>query len=392
MSGNGNDSVRRPAKRRKQLELHELNCEDIKTQLKAHGVSIEENEDKEEKEQIVNTVPEYGKYADKTALEVAVNLDNPKTVDCLLHLGADPNIRFDENTNTPLYTAIEKNRVGIVRLLLEKGANVNDTKKIDENYISPLFLAAVNGYHEIIDELLKKNPNLDEAVSSTTDMQPNITPLVVAALEGHTESVKLLKRAGSIPPNFTQNDFQDFLLAAVHTKLLNRAKMLLDNFEYIREALNYSGEAPSVNHHLSGEYSVLYNALSVRGNGDVVEYLYDREEEPEFDPVPYKGQTEFQNLDKERIEEYSYYLMSIETNNESYAQNESPPRRAHTPMRVNGPTQISRGHVPLLMSRILPTREQRMLPRSLHHRARKAKTRKARKGKARKARKLTRRG
>jgi len=379
VNGRGNDNVRRSAKRRKQLYLHELSCEDITTQLDALDLSIEE------KEQIVNTVPEYGKYADKTALQVAVDNTDAKVVACLLALGADPNIRLNEETNTPLYTAIEKNRLDIVKLLLDK-ADVNTTKKIGENEISPLFLAAVNGYHDIISELLKKDPNLDIRVSSTTEITPKMTPLVVAALEGHTESVELLKRAGSIPPDFTRNDFQDFLLAAVHTKLLNRTKMLLDNFEYIRDALNYDGEAPSVNYYLPREYSVLYNALSVRGNRDVVDYLYDRDEKPEFDPIPYKDQTEFQNLDEGRKTEYSYYLTPIETNNES------PPRRSQpeSPMLVNGPNQISRGHVPLLMSRILPTRAQRILPRSLHHRARK--TRKTRKAKTRKPRKNTRRG
>jgi hypothetical protein len=382
----------RPAKRR-QLYLHDIKCDDITTHLEAHGLSIKNKEDIKQIEQIVNIVPEYGKFADKTALEVAVYNTDEEAVACLLELGANPNPNPRLDEEPPLYTAIEKDRIGIVRLLLEYGADVDATKKIGNDDISPLFLAAAKGYDKIIDVLLEKNPRLNDAVSSTANMEKNITPLVVAALEGHKDCVKKLKDAGSKPPTLTQNDFQDFLLAAAHTKLLKRTQMLLDEFKYIGDVLEYSGDPPGVNNYLPGEYSVFYNAVSVTKNLHVVEYLDSKGARLDSKPYgkdPETAKIEYYDLDPKFIKEYGYYLEPIETNNESRPQRNRPA----SPMRnanANANEPLPRNYLPLLPDIIHPTRAQRQIRRVVGaKRPRGRKTRKTRK--TRKPRKNTRRG
>ena len=387
-NGNGNGNGRGNGNgngRGNNLYLHGLKFDEIDKQLKAHDVSIEENEDIEKKKEIANKVPEYGENMNKTALEVAVDNTDEKAVKRLLELGADPNPQLDEEP--PLYTAIEKDRIDIVRLLLEYGADVDATKKIGKDDISPLFLAAAKGYHKIIDVLLEKNPRLNDAVSSTANMEKNITPLVVAALEGHEDAVKSLKGAGSIPPELSQNDFQDFLLAAAHTKLLKRTQMLIEDFEYIKGALDYSGDPPGVNKYLDGEYSVFYNALSVTKNLHVVEYLHSKGAKLDSKPYGKDKKTEYQDLDPKLIEEYRRFILKIDTperrsifNNTN--NNNSPPMR-----NANGPPPSD--HSPLLTARRLPSRAERMRRVGVK---RGRGSRKTRKGKARKARKLTRRG
>ena len=78
----------------------------------------------------------------------------------------------DREEQTALHLAVENGHFEIVRLLIEKGTNVNCVKA---NLVSPLHLATTNGHLEIVKHLLSHGANIE----AMTAMQR--TPLMRAA-------------------------------------------------------------------------------------------------------------------------------------------------------------------------------------------------------------------
>jgi ankyrin repeat protein len=81
--------------------------------------------------------------------------------------------------------------IEIVRILLDKGANVNVPRK---DGITPLHLASNQGSVEIVKLLLDKGAKVDVKGGKNS-----ITPLMLASMNGHTEVVKLLLERGADP-------------------------------------------------------------------------------------------------------------------------------------------------------------------------------------------------
>ena len=77
--------------------------------------------------------------------------------DSLAH-GAAPNSR-NRFGKTALFTAVEKNRADIVKIMLDHGVDVN-LASLEK--VTPLMAAAYSGNLEIVDLLLSKNPKLEE--------------------------------------------------------------------------------------------------------------------------------------------------------------------------------------------------------------------------------------
>ena len=90
--------------------------------------------------------------------------------------GAAPNSR-NRLGKTPLYFAVEKNRLDIVQLMLDAGADVN-LASLEK--VTPLIAASYAGNVKIVELLLSKNPRLEE-----TDRMHK-SALVYAAGMGHT--------------------------------------------------------------------------------------------------------------------------------------------------------------------------------------------------------------
>ena len=78
----------------------------------------------------------------------------------------------DREEQTALYLAVANGHYEIVRLLIEKGTNVNCVKA---NLVAPLHLATTNGHLDIVQFLL----NYDANIQAKTAMQR--TPLMRAA-------------------------------------------------------------------------------------------------------------------------------------------------------------------------------------------------------------------
>lgn len=351
------------------IELHGLDCDDIKQSL----TGIHEDLIKE----IVDKYPEKTttKYAYKTALEVAIENTDVDAVRCLLHYVADPNKTFG-HISTPLYSAVTKGRIDIVKLLMEKGADASIGPKYGDTpdgqyFDTPLTNACKQGRADIVVELLKDD---EVRKSINTPLFNNLnynTALTIAILNVDESIVDALREKGAeLLPNeksYTQDDFQDIFTTACVKKELHMVKMLLEQFEYIKGQFNTSVDEIDVNYKSTNFNSGLYYAASVPYNFDMVQYLFESGARLEPPNGPYKGeykalQNFYRKENNDIPESYMRFLNPIETPEQS---NNNAPSKT-------GPIR----RVPRLPRLGMPRKSRR--------------TRKNRK--ARKARKATRKG
>jgi ankyrin repeat protein len=134
-----------------------------------------------------------------TPLHLAAANDHPEAVQVLLDHNADVNLRNNEG-NPPLHEAFlypdffpdEKTVTGIVRRLLERGADPNTC---DDNHSNstPLHVASSQGWLKVARLLLSHGANVDEKDKGGR------TPFQVASAEGHVEMTELLLDSGANP-------------------------------------------------------------------------------------------------------------------------------------------------------------------------------------------------
>lgn len=298
-------------KRAKAIELHGHNCQEINDLLK--GI------DEDEKKNILN------KFRDRmTALQVAVQDNNTDVIRCLLELGANPDKRFNVKIPTPLQYAVSLSNVEAVELLLAASADRTLGMLFEGRVYTPLYTACEKGNFSIVSNLMDDNEIL-ESINDPIQDDPYITPFVTAVLHGHKRIAEFLKDNGAeFEPKqpYTKEDLQEFLGVAVQAKQLNRVKLILDDFEYLKNELKLDFDFDA-NYYSDTNYSTLYTAVSVPNNVDVVKYLLSKG--ATFDPNAYKiknnitAKTEFQRLmENGMYTEYRRFLEPVET----------PPRRS----------------------------------------------------------------
>jgi ankyrin repeat protein len=133
-----------------------------------------------------------------TPLHLAAANYQPEVVQVLLDHKADINSRNEEG-NPPLHEAFfyigfpdEKRAAGVVRRLLEHGADPNTHDDNDTNS-TPLHIASSKGWLEVARLLLSHGANVDEK-----DKEGR-TSFQVASSKGHVEMTKLLLDHGANP-------------------------------------------------------------------------------------------------------------------------------------------------------------------------------------------------
>lgn len=126
-----------------------------------------------------------------SGLNRAIHRGDISEVQKLLDEGADVNAK--NFGNTALILAIENGHTDIAKLLIDRGANVNETGGLYE--FQPLNLAAIYGHTAIVKLLI------DRGADVNAKNKYGNTPLIHALHNGHTEIAKLLLDRGAEVPS-----------------------------------------------------------------------------------------------------------------------------------------------------------------------------------------------
>lgn len=124
-------------------------------------------------------------------LDLAIGTGNVELVSALLALGADPT-RAVLQSERPLISAIRScsaNRMNIVQLLLQYGADVNSPGILDG---SAMHAAVAESSTELVELLLESEADINNISNSD-----EISPLWLASLAGDEDMVRLLLRHGA---------------------------------------------------------------------------------------------------------------------------------------------------------------------------------------------------
>ncbi len=156
-----------------------------------------------------------------TQLFYAVYKGHLEIVKLLLEKGANVNAK-DKYGDTPLLRATKQRHLEIVKLLLDKGADVNEKDKYGD---TPLLSAVEIDHLEIVKLLLEKGANVNAKNMN------GYTPLMRATENGHLEMVKLLLDRGANVNEKNKNNYETSLHWAVWRRWggdLEIAKLLLE--------------------------------------------------------------------------------------------------------------------------------------------------------------------
>lgn len=137
-----------------------------------------------------------------SAVHLAAVNKKKDTVSLLIKKGAKPEPADASNgwcyiRSTPLQTAAENGDIEIVKLLVRSGAPVNTAGYCG---YSPLLLASMEGHYETVEYLLKNGADPKQKSLKKLGCQET-TPLKIAEEKGHSNIVKLLNdaKAGIVP-------------------------------------------------------------------------------------------------------------------------------------------------------------------------------------------------
>ena len=127
--------------------------------------------------------------AGRTALWVATSDGyRPEIVKLLLSHGADLSITDTEGRHTPLWVAVFRNYIDIVKIMLNYKHNINIKSNAGN---TPLCIAAQYGYSEIVELLINKKADLN------IKNDHGVSPLIGALQNGNGDIIKMLSDAGA---------------------------------------------------------------------------------------------------------------------------------------------------------------------------------------------------
>lgn len=157
----------------------------------------------------------------------------------------------DNEGRSPLFIACSKRHSGVVKLLLENGADVS---RCDQNKRSSLFIASSQGYEDIVNILIQNKAEINQSD------EEGMTPLFAASEEGRTGTAKILVDNGA-DLNKSDNKKRTPLYAACMGGSLDIVKLLCKNKASIT-LCNEEGSSPLF-------------AACMQGHFDIVEYLVE---------------------------------------------------------------------------------------------------------------------
>jgi len=161
----------------------------------------------------INNVDEH----QRTALQAACSQDCLSIVKILLEKGADVAVATNDGL-TPLHIASSNGHTEAVKALLEKGADITVT---GNNGSSPLYLASSNGHVEVVKVLL------EEGADAALVNKDGFTPQYIATCGGYVEVVKVLLEKGADATAITK-DRWTLLHVASSNQHVELVRMLLE--------------------------------------------------------------------------------------------------------------------------------------------------------------------
>lgn len=169
--------------------------------------------------EVIKFIEKEDEYFSESAKDSEQQL---KLVEILLTYNNKIDIK-DNWGQTPLYLAVENNLIKIVKLLIDKGADININAK--EYGLTPLHRAAERNHAEIIKILLDNGANIDVKDKN------GITPLYYAVDRSNEKSVRMLLDYGANILIKNKNGLTPLQCAQIHsnTNILNMVKSRLNN-------------------------------------------------------------------------------------------------------------------------------------------------------------------
>ncbi|EAW17806.1 uncharacterized protein NFIA_077420 [Aspergillus fischeri NRRL 181] len=191
----------------------------------------------------------------RTTLSWAVWNRHKGVVKVLLDRGADIESKDKINGQTPLLLAVRNRHEGAVKLLLDKGANIESNDIFGQ---TPLSWAAEKGHEEIVKLLLGRGADIE-----SKDKIDGQTPLLSAAQKGHEEIVKLLLDKGA---DFTVvdscNSDRTVMSWAMEHRLRTIAGLLINKGDEVDQSDKYGRKVISW--------------AAAHGHSDIVKLLLDK--------------------------------------------------------------------------------------------------------------------
>ncbi len=162
-----------------------------------------------------------------TPLCLACQNSHAEIVKILIDKGADLH-QANKKGRTPLFIACQNDHEEIVQILIDKGADVNQA---DKDGGTPVWMACQNGHKKIVKILIDKGADVNQA-----DKDGN-TPLLVACQNDHEEIVKILIDKGADLHQANIRGFTPLYMACQngHVKVV---KMLIDQEVDVNQANN----------------------------------------------------------------------------------------------------------------------------------------------------------
>ena len=130
-----------------------------------------------------------------TALIRAAQQGHSECVKLLLIYGADINVHATNGSqHTALAEAAQHGRTEVATILLDRGARWDIGSKSGFGAVS---IAAANGQDAVLRFLVEHGANIEQAGYSNRDPELSVTPLMRAAMNGHTNAVGVLAELGA---------------------------------------------------------------------------------------------------------------------------------------------------------------------------------------------------
>lgn len=151
----------------------------------------------------------------RTPLWLSASLPYEDVVRLLIDKGARTDIKDLRHGQSPIHVASRKGHIAIFKLLLDNGADIEDTTRNGE---TALMLAVEHGQEAAVRLLLKFGANVEA----------KCTPLIRAARQRNETMVKILIEEGRADVNVKDRDGTTALLHSISTENISMVRILLE--------------------------------------------------------------------------------------------------------------------------------------------------------------------